>query len=276
MTYHQPFRVAHAFLVVALLVLAGQPALASATNLRIGGTGAGLGLMSSLAEAFAAEDEALSIEVEPSLGSSGGIRALTDGAIDIAVSARPLKPKEAEAPLVATPLSRTPIVIASSHRQAEAIAAGDLASLYANPVARWADGTPLRIILRPASDSDSAFLEGSFDGMAAALAEARKRSEVPVATTDQENLALAIDIEGSLTIASLTQIVSEEAPLVVIPLNGVAPTLANLEAGRYPFYKELVIVVRQDRGAAVDRFISFIASERGRQILRDTGNLPLL
>ncbi len=275
MTY---FSVSRRALTLFILLLAGCGALsaqASEAHLRLGGTGAAIGVMTRLAEAFAADNPGISAEVLPSLGSGGGIRALADGAIDVAVSARALKPAEAENPLVAAPLSRSPFVVVTSNPEPQELAAGDLAALYANPAARWADGSPVRIILRPKSDSDSAFLMRHFDGMEAALGQARLRPEVPVAATDQENVGLAGKIAGSLTTASLTQIVSENAPLHVVPLDGVAPTLENLESERYPFYKELTIVHRQDSDATVRSFMAFVESERGRQILRDAGNLPL-
>ncbi|GAB4394223.1 MAG: hypothetical protein Tsb0032_17390 [Kiloniellaceae bacterium] len=262
-------------LAVVLLLLGGSVPLQAATDtLRIGGTGAALGVMNRLAAAYRSETAGAEIEVLPSLGSSGSLRALAEGAIDIAVSARALKPKEAEAGLRAAPLSRTPFVMVTSRQDAQPLAAAALAGLYADPKATWSDGTPLRVILRPQSDSDSAFLERHFDGMAKALAKARQRAEVPMAKTDQENIRLATRIDGSLTTATLTQVVSENAAVTVLTLDGVAPTLENLESGRYPFFKELVIARRVDAGPSVLAFLAFVDSPQGRQILRDSGNLP--
>ena len=264
-----------------LICVLGVTAQAAETRLRIGGTGAALGVMSRLAAAFAEQEPGVAVEVLPSLGSSGGIRALGEGAIDIAVSARPLKPEEAAAGLRSAPLSRTPFVMVSSRAPASGetgsgFAAGALAGFYAAPAATWPDGTPLRVILRPRSDSDSAFLERHFPGMAEALAAARSRPGVPVAQTDQENFVLAGDIEGSLTTATLTQVVTENPQLTPIPIDGVAPTLENLENGGYPYFKDMIIAHRADSRPAALGFLAFIASPQGRRILRDAGNLPLL
>ncbi len=256
------------------MLLSAFPALA-VDSLRIGGTGAALGLMTRLAEAYRQTTPEVAIEVLPSLGSRGSIRALGDNAIDIAVSARPLEPAEAAGALVAAPLSRTPFVMVTSRRAVTSLASGDLARLYHDPAARWPDGMPLRLVLRPDSDSDSAFLRRHFAGMEAALAEAHARPEVPVAQTDQENIELAVAMEGSLTSATLTQIISEEAPVVTIPIDGVDPSLESLENGRYPYYKELIIVRRRDAAGAVSAFMAYIASEQGRRVLRENGNLPL-
>ena len=66
-----------------LICVLGVTAQAAETRLRIGGTGAALGVMSRLAAAFAEQEPGVAVEVLPSLGSSGGIRALGEGAIDI-------------------------------------------------------------------------------------------------------------------------------------------------------------------------------------------------
>lgn len=248
---------------------------ASERAVRIGGTGAALGLMTRLAAAYTAQAPGAAIEVLPSLGSSGGIRALGEGVIEIAVSARALRQEEAASGLRAVPLSRTPFVLVTSHPEPPGIAGSDLASLYAEPAAAWPDGTPLRIILRPASDSDSMLLERHFSGMRAALAKARQRVELPVAQTDQENVTLARELEGSLTTATLTQVITEDLPLAPLSIDGAAPSLENLQSGRYPYYKDLILVRRAESRAAVDGFLAFIESPRGRRVLRDAGNLPL-
>ncbi len=257
-----------------LVLFSSHPALA-VESLRIGSTGAALGLMTRLAEAYRQATPEVAIEVLPSLGSGGSIRALGDNAIDIAVSARPLEPSEAAGPLVAAPLARTPFVMVTSRRAVTSLASDDLARLYRDPAARWPDGMPLRLLLRPDSDSDSAFLRQHFAGMAAALEQAQARPEVPVAQTDQENIELAMTMEGSLASATLTQIISEEAPVVTIPIDGVDPSLESLENGRYPYFKELIIVRRRDAAGAVSAFMAYIASEQGRRVLRENGNLPL-
>ena len=68
-------------LVAALLLSAasaGASPCANAETLEIRGTGATLGTMQALADAFARKQSAAAIEVLPSLGSSGGIKALAD------------------------------------------------------------------------------------------------------------------------------------------------------------------------------------------------------
>jgi phosphate transport system substrate-binding protein len=56
---------------------------------RVGGAGSGLGGMRLLAKAFEAGHPGTKVQVFSSLGSSGGIKALLVGSLDLAVSGRP-------------------------------------------------------------------------------------------------------------------------------------------------------------------------------------------
>ncbi|WP_159460071.1 PstS family phosphate ABC transporter substrate-binding protein [Tistlia consotensis] len=251
------------------------PAMA-ADALRIGGTGAALAVADALGKAFAAGRPEVEITVLPSLGSSGALRALADGAVELAIAARPLKPEERAAGLDAVLFARTPFVFVTARPSAQPLDSAALAALYADPAPHWADGTPLRIVLRPETDSDSTLLAERLPGMAGALALARRRPEVPVAATDQDNLRIAQEMPGSLTAATLLQLLGEGADLRLLPLDGVAPGLEALEAGRYPLFKELYLVTRRDAGPTTRAFLAFLASDRARTILRRAGGLPLL
>ena len=259
------------FGVVALVVLAGN--LAAAETVRIGGTGAATEMMKAIGEAFTAASE-IPVEVIPNLGSSGGIRAAADGVVDIAVSGRALKPDEIAAGLTQIVFTRTPYVFVTSHRAPTGLKSVEIAEIFKSSQARWADGTPIRIILRPRSDSDTALLAELFPGLGAAIEAARLRPDVPVAATDQDNTEIAENIEGSLVGATFTQIKTERRKLRVVTLDGVEPTLENFETGVYPFGKTLYLITSTKKAAKRERFLAFLQSPRGRDLLRATGNLP--
>lgn len=260
---------------IVLSVAAGTgSAHAASQSIQIGGTGAGLGTMTALADAFAASRPDVAITVLPSLGSSGGVHALVEGAVDIAVTARPLKPAEAENDLREMHLASSPFMLVTSHGDPDRIEPDALAGIFSNPVASWSDGTPILIILRPESDSTNDMLHRYFSGMDQALAAARLRPDVPMAATDQDNIKLAQRLPGSLTAASLTQIVTEDADLRALPLDDVEPTLENLASGAYPPRVDLYLIVRNGNEEMVASFVDYIRSEAGRRVLRATGNLP--
>ena len=150
-------------------------AAAQAQTLRLGGTGGALGMMRQVGAEFTAAAE-IKLDIVSSLGSTGAIRALADGVIDIAVSARPLKADEAAAGLRQVTVMRTAYVFATSHHNPNALKSTDLPRIFAAEKAIWSDGATIRIILRPRSEADTALLGKLFPGMDAALETALKKA----------------------------------------------------------------------------------------------------
>jgi phosphate transport system substrate-binding protein len=262
-------------ILIALLAgpLAGTAALAADT-LRIGGSGSAIGAIKSLGVAFSS-DHGINGNVIPSLGSTGGIRAVADGLLDIGVSARPLRPEEAARGLMLLKIARSPFCLVTSHRNHSGLKSVDIPEIYRSKNSHWTDGTPIRIILRPKSDSDTMLLIASFPGIAEALDQARARSEVPVAANDQDNADMAERISGSFTAIALTQMITEKRNLRLIAIDGAEPTLANMENGSYPYAWTMYFVLPATKSPKVEKFLAFVRSPQGQKILRETGNLPV-
>ncbi len=252
------------------------PAGSFAATLTIGGTGAALGTMRVLGDAFMHSRPDISIQIPSSLGSSGGIQGVGAGALDIGLSSRPLKNKEREAGLKQTTFARTPFMFVTSNGHSDSsLTLTELVAIYSGDRAYWSDGARIRLVLRPETDSDSTILESSIDGMETALAKARETRGVPVAYTDQDAMEMAERIPGALTTATLTLILTENSSLMPISIDGVAPTVDNLANGSYRMSKTLHFVTGPKVNPIALDFIRFVQSAAGTSILRDTGNLMI-
>jgi phosphate transport system substrate-binding protein len=254
------------------LVLSGG---AHAQTLRVGGTGAAAGMMKTLGEAFCAANPGVRLDMVPSLGSSGGIAAVRDGALDLAVSSRDLKHDEVAASLRSVHFATSPFGLVSSNPAPGDIKSGDLARFYANAASTWPDGSPVRVILRPRSESDSTLLGATFPGMDAAIITMREHRDIPVAATDQDNFRIAERIDGSLVAASLTQVLTEKPRLQFVSIDGTMPSLENLARGSYPYGKKFYLVLSGRHNPTAERFVEFLRSPAGEQPLRQTGNLTV-
>lgn len=264
-------------LLMGLVFLAGLATADAATAaqlLRMGGTGSSIGMLQQVGSEFAAAAGDIKVNVVPSLGSSGAIHALADGKLDIAVSARPLRPNEAAQGLRRVLVLRTAYVLATSHRNPKELKAADLPKIYSAAKPVWSDGTPIRLILRPRSETDTKLLGELFAGMDKAIADLRRRAEVPIAATDQDNADMAERLPGSLTGTTLAQLMTEHRPLRVVTLDGVAPTMASFENGSYRFAKNFYFIVRPNDVPAAKEFIAYLRTPRGEAALRKAGTLP--
>lgn len=263
-------------LATVLLLAAALMAVGARAEepIRIGGTGIGLALSKDLGAALRAADPAFAAEVLPSLGTPGGLKALNAGAVDVAIAARPLKPEETAGGAREAACLTTALTLATSRPAAPGIDLSDLPKIYANPDPRWPDGQPLKIILRSPAGSENPYLVRLIPGMAAALASAFERPGIPVGATDQENATTATRTEGSLAIITLLQIMSEKLALTPLAINGVKPTPASLADRSYPMPMRVCFVVPAKAKAGTDKFIAFVRSQAGQEIIRHYGSEP--
>jgi len=259
---------------MVLLILAVSEA--KAETLTIGGTGAALGTMRALGEAFMQEHADVQVVVLSSLGSGGGIRALAAGKLDIAVSGRPLKSEEqAKLPEARSiHFGTTPLALVTSHKNVDAITTGQLAEILEGVTLEWPDSSPVSYILRPKKETDTILLAAYSSILAQALDKARARPSFLMAFTDQETMDKAEKVSGALTTAAISVIVSERRSLKALKFDGIAPTIENVANGTYTLIRRGYIILKSSATATAQKFSNFAQSAKGRDILRANGYLP--
>lgn len=262
---------------VGAVLLVGLPfAVGSAApvTVKVGGTGSALGTMKILAEAFRASHPDVQIVVVPALGSSGSIKAVAAGALDIGLSARPLKQEEREQKLVEREIARTPLVIASMRAHA-GFKTGEVARIFDGTLKTWPDDSILRPILRPKTDAETTLLHAISPEIERALIAAHARPGMHVAITDQESADAIEQIPGAVGSSTLALILSEQRKLKALPINGVTPSVEALERGDYPWFKPLYFVTGSNLSGPARDFAAFVQSGPGAKILRGNGYLFL-
>ncbi|MFM2052836.1 MAG: hypothetical protein RL456_873 [Pseudomonadota bacterium] len=265
----RPARLLAAALAMAAL---GAPS-AHAEDLRIGGTGTALGTMRVLGQAFRASRPDVQVQVMPSIGSKGGIRAVVAGSLQLAVSARPASDEEMAAGARSTEYARTPFVFAVARGlPLTAVTTAQLADLYAGRVTQWPDGTPVRLVLRPAGDADSDLVKSISPALREAVTAAEQRRGMTFAVTDQEAADSVERVGGALGTTTLAQMLSERRALRALPIDGQTPDIESAAAGRYPLHKRLHFVTGPQPAPTVQAFIAFVRSPAGRDILRQHGH----
>lgn len=260
-------------LLSSVMFLSLLPLAHAAEALKLGGSGSCLGTMRLLAAQFQKTHPDVQITVVPSLGSGGGIHAVAAGVIDIGLSSRPLKESERNPRLTVSEYGRTPFVIVTATRNpTSSITLDQLVQIYTGTVTTWPDGKPLRLVLRPAAESDSKVLKALSPAMDTAVTQALERPGMPVALTDQDNADALEKISGAIGSSTLALIVSEQRALKALVLDGVTPSPETLASGEYPYFKTMLLVTRDDITPLAQMFIAFIRSPEGRAILTQNGH----
>lgn len=263
------------FLLLFLSVFS-FPAAVSAETVKVSGTGGAIGGMKLLAEAFRKENPGVVVAIPQSMGSSGGIRAAMAGKLDIGVSARPLTPEEQARGARQLPYARTAFVFGANPTVNQSgVTLAEIVDIYGGRKTAWNDGTPLRLVLRPVSDTDTFALGRISPEMADAVALAQKRAGLTVAMTDQDSADAIERTPGSIGTTTLALVESEKRRIRVLSLAGVVPSTAAVRNGSYPHTKTFFLVTGPNPSPAAARFIRFVLSPAGKSILSRVGCVPL-
>ena len=191
--------------------------------LRIGGTGAALGSIQLLARAFEKSYPGIRVEIIlQSLGSSGGIKAVSKGAIDIGLSARPLKDEEHKMDLTLIEYARTPfILVARKDVNISGLSTEEIVKIYSAEKVTWPGGERIRLILRPVTETDTLLVKKISPELSSAVDIAFSREGRVIAMTDQECLDIIEKTPGGFGFSTLTQVLSEKRPLKILSFNGI-------------------------------------------------------
>ncbi len=212
------------------------------------------------------------VTIVPSLGSRGGIKAVLAGSIGLAVVSRALDERERMLGAVEIEYARTPFVFAvSAESRVTAITSGELADIYSGKMVTWADGSSIRLVLRPASDIDTVIVKDISPEIRRGVLGAQARPGVRVAVSDQDAATDLEKIAGAIGPSTLALIVSEKRPLRALGLDGKEPTLMNAASGTYPLSKRLFLVTGAKRPAVVEQFVRFVQSPAGRKVITSNG-----
>ena len=260
-------------LCVMPLALLGTVAVAQ-ERLRVTGTGSGTGGMQLVMAAFLRANPGVQGEVLPVLGSTGSIRAVIDGKIDLAVSNRVPNDKErAMAPLQSVAYARTALVIAV-HKDlgVTSITSDQLAGLYAEGGGNFPNGRRARPVLRLSDAPDTAIVKSFSPAGATAVDAASTRRGLLDASTDSEAADLIERTPGAFGASTLALIDSEKRPLRALAIDGVMPSAATLASGQWKQQKPLFMVLPDKPSALAQKFSAFVRSAEGRRILLAAGH----
>ncbi len=263
------------FFVVCVLSNCFTKSAAHAEELiRIGGVGSALGTMRILASAFEKSNPGIKVSVLSSIGTSGALKAVPDGAIDIGLLGLPSKWELLVSGSTVTEYARTPFILVTRREiHTNGLTFEEVAKIYRGDTQRWPGGDRIRTIMRRHDDTDNLILKNLSPAIRAALDKSLSQRGLVFAVTDQDNLDVIEKTPGGLGYTTLAQVISENRPVKVLALNGIVPSVKALADGTYPAYKILYMMTKKEPSGGVLKFVSFVMSEEGAKILKENGNM---
>lgn len=244
-------------------------------NLIIAGSGSNLPITGRLAEYYS-QKYGEKLELPNSIGSSGAIKAVMEGAIDLGLISRPVKDEEKSEGLKQIPYARIGVVIGVNPDVPDNnISYQDLTEIYQGKKTQWRNGRMIIVLMREPGDSTNLLLEEKVPGFREALRDSFKERRWQIFYTDVE-VAQAIErTHSSIGFTDTGMLAVFKPDIKPLNVNGVAPTMENVKNGRYGLSKDLYFVYKEPLSTRAKKFLDFVFSEEGRRIIEMNGGIPV-
>jgi phosphate transport system substrate-binding protein len=234
---------------------AAEPREADDGVIDFAGSGSNLPLTEVLLDAYASRHPDVRVRLHEGIGSTGAIRAIRDGAIDVGLVSRPIEADDREG-LTVIPYARVEVVLGGHPAvRTDRIARRDLLDLYAG---RTRADLPRLVIQRERGDSSHRAVDRVFLEFAAVNEEAWQGRLHRVVYSDESMIQALLETPGAAGLVDRGRLVLRRVPLRVIEVEG-------LEAE-----KELSFVVRSV-DPRVGAFVDFCLGDEGRAIIAGSG-----
>lgn len=262
------------FTVLAVLLFGGflfpPPVAAAEKMLIIPGSGDSQHLLRRLAEMFNRRSGFL-VAVPDAVGSSGGIRQVLTGRVELARVARRLKKNEVRAGLVWRMFARSPVVFAThpDHPGLKGLTFRQIEGIFSGRLTNWAQlgGRPGKIyVARREAGEASRLVLARFS----AVFQKAEAGQVVYSTLEMRRVLMRTP--GSIGYLPLSAI--KNADLNILRIDGVAPDADRNGTGRYPYAVPLALVWRPPLAGLAARFRDFLFSDEAGRVMERFGAFP--
>lgn len=246
-------------------------------------TVAGSTTVMPLVEASAEEFNKIQNEVRVSVtggGSGVGIKNAAEGLADIAMASRQVKPDEIATygdSFVEYLVAYDAIAVVVSQPIYEAgvtdLSQEQVAAIYSGEVANWMDvGGPDERIYVVAREVGSGTRD-TFNGMVMDSVEAETPGVTTYHGSNAEVKTAVTNSDKAIGYVGMNYV--EGGALRAVAYDGVMPSAETIKDGTYPLSRALNLYTFGEPGSDTEKFIDFILSDEGQNIVADSGFVPI-
>lgn len=270
-----------ALLLSAALTGCAGAAKADSDAIQASGSTTVAPVASDAAEAL--KTKGLNITVATQGGSAGGISQLGTGQINIALSSKPMSEKDQKAypdtDFVTTQIGADAVGVIITKEVADGgvkgLSKAQVAGLFEGKITNWKEvgGPDLQVFVydkepgRGTREVLDKFIYGKDDPPAPP-----ESANYAIVGGNLETRNKLKSTRGSVAPLS-TGFIDGHPELVAVPLEGVAPTLANVASGKYPMTRPLYMITNGKPKGTVKQYIDYILSAEGQKLLPKHGYL---
>jgi phosphate transport system substrate-binding protein len=265
---------------LALTLLGGMivsgpiTAAASENRLILTGSSTIAPLAAEIGKRFEKQNPGVRVDVQTG-GSSRGVNDARAGLADIGMASRALHPEEQDLKYYTIALDGIGIILNKAN-PVRTLSEEQIVAIYTGKISNWKDvgGQDTRItVVNKAEGRSTLELFLHYFHL--------KNSQVKAQTVigdNQQGIKTVAGIPGAIGYVSIGTAefdAAHGAPIQLLPMNGVAATVANVRNGSYPLSRPLNLVTRAEAVGQTRRFIDFARSEAVHDLVAAQYFVPL-
>ncbi|HFD32206.1 MAG TPA: hypothetical protein ENJ28_05805 [Gammaproteobacteria bacterium] len=245
----------------------------SGQKIIIAGTGDSQKLLRNIARELESKLKGGKIEIPDTVGSTGGIKALLAGRADLARVARPLLENEKKYNLTYLLFAKNPVVFVThpSVAQIHNLKIQDIMDIYSAKITNWKSVGDKNHKIYPVTREPG-------DASVKILLKYRpdfhvNKKATKVIFSNPKTIEALVNHKYTLGFLPLSNV--KGTNLRVMNLDGISPTIENVQSGKYPLTMPLGIVYKEKPQGLAKVFIDFLYSKKGQDIILDFGAIPI-
>ncbi len=253
-----------------------EPAKPAKTVIRVSGSGTCLPLLRILAAQYPGKD--VTFEFMQGLHTSGGVKGVASGSLDIGAVSRELTPQEKAYGLTYTALSDDGLAVAVHPSvTVRGLTGAQVKDIYRGRYENWKQlgGPDLPIAILDRNEEESAKIIFRKHVLGEDTTVTPRAGDM---SFESDMIRGVQDTPGAIGYFSLGYGVSEASTVRsrFLELDGVQPTVENIVGGRYLMTRPLAVVTEKSAPEAVRVFLAWATSEEAKQLMRAKGYAPHL
>lgn len=264
-------------LLVAAIAAHGFAAAQSAERIIIDGSTGVTPLVAALAKSYQAQHVGTTIDIGKGMGTKARIEALADGRIHIAMASHGLNVREIEKQGMAVyEIAKVAVVFGvNASVPAGSLTDAQVCDIYSGRTTNWKvlGGPDLSIapFARPDSEVDTEVVRDQIQ----CLKTMRFPETVRIAPKTPEMADALANTPGAFGMTTMTVVEQSQGRVKALSLRGVAPTPENVQRRTYTLTRDSFLVVKSQPSPATARFIEFVRSAAGQEVIAANGAVPV-
>lgn len=263
-------------LMLGFVVVAAAQGSAAGSILVDGSNGV-MPLVAALIEAYREREPAVTVEMGKGLGTRARLEALAAGKIDIALASHGVDAEELNRQGMAVhEIAKVAVVFAvNASVPVTGLTERQICDVYAGRITNWKElgGPDLAIAprARPDTEVDAEVVRAKI-GCLEDLKMAEAVKLMPATGDMARELA---STAGAIGMTTMTVVEQSRDRIRPLSLGGITPRAENVKNQRYALTRDSFLITKATPSPAVARFLEFIRSPAGAEVLAANGAVPV-